>query len=122
MFFIAGPRLISPVQFSLVSSRAANPLVFTLTFLIADSPATTVDCSRDETPLRQPQVAVLRRIVNTERSITEVTLEFRTGERGVYNCTISNDRVVVAPDVVFPAIITANISGINLFYVGEVLN
>ena len=121
-FIIAGPKLVSPVEYNLVSAVDSNVLVFRLSFLIADSPATTFTCSRNGVQLHQSvQPALFREILNTERTITRITLEIITGD-GVYNCTISNDRVLMANNpTAFPAVIVTEIFGMTMSCVYKIV-
>ena len=43
--YIDGPEADSSMKFSLISTRVANPPVFTLTFNVSDRPPTDVTCT-----------------------------------------------------------------------------
>ena len=90
--YIAGPVVSSPVQFSLISSRDADPPQFTLSFNVSNAPATTVNCSVNDEPIEN--MSVSRDILDGEPpTLTEVTVTIRQRSAGVYNCTVSNARV-----------------------------
>ena len=92
IIFLAGPVVNSSVQFSLISSRDADPPQFTLSFDVSNAPATTVNCSVNDEPIEN--MSVSRDILDGEPpTLTEVTVTIRQRSAGVYNCTVSNARV-----------------------------
>ena len=79
------------MRFSLISTRIATPLVFTLTFYVSDGPPTTVSCSVGDSML--PVRHLSREIINGAGFITQVTVTVESRQAGDYKCTVSNDRV-----------------------------
>ena len=80
-------------MFSLISTRDANPPVFTLSFNVSDGPPTDVTCTDGTNPLTITSSDLSRVIVNGPGSVTQVTVTVRMRQAGTYQCTVSNDRV-----------------------------
>ena len=83
------------MKFSLISTRDANPPVFTLTFNVSDGPPTDVNCTDGSNPLPLTIASgnLSRVVVNGPGSVTQVTVTVRMRQAGTYQCTISNTRV-----------------------------
>ena len=77
------------MQFSVLSQGIDTPSVFSLSFIVSDSPPTTVNCTVNGNEI---STEVSRVIVNGTGSITRVTVTSLT-EAGNYQCTVSNARV-----------------------------
>ena len=88
---LAGPKCEENMRFSLISTRIATPLVFTLTFNVSDGPPTTISCSVGYSML--PVRHLSREIINGTGFITHVTVTVESSQAGDYKCTVSNDRV-----------------------------
>ena len=85
------------MHFSLISTRDANPPVFTLTFNVSDGPPTDVNCTDGSNPFTIASGDLLRVIVNGPESVTKVTVTVRMRQSGTYKCTVSNARVTNGP-------------------------
>ena len=81
------------MQFSLISTRDANPPVFTLAFNVSDGPPTDVTCTDGSNPFTIASGDLSRVVVNGPRSVTQVTVTVRMRQAGTYQCTVSNARV-----------------------------
>ena len=81
------------MHFSLISTRDANPPVFTLTFNVSDEPPTDVTCTYVSNPLTIASGDLSRVVINGTGSVTQVTVTVRMRQAGIYQCTISNARV-----------------------------
>ena len=91
---IDGPDTDPFMKLSLISTRDANPPVFTLSFNVSDGPPTNVTCTTDGTnPLTIDSSDLFRVIVNGPQSVTKVTVTVRMRQAGIYQCTVSNARV-----------------------------
>jgi hypothetical protein len=88
-----GPDADPSMMFSLISTRDANPPVFTLSFNVSDGPPTDVTCTDGTNPLTITSSDLSRVIVNGPGSVTQVTVTVRMRQAGTYQCTVSNDRV-----------------------------
>ena len=80
------------MRFSLISTRIATPLVFTLTFNVYNGPPTNVSCSVGDSML--PVRHLSREIINGTGFITQVTVTVESRQAGDYKCTVINDRVI----------------------------
>ena len=85
------------MKFSLISTRDANPPVFTLTFNVSDGPPTDVNCTDGSNPFTIASGDLSRVIVNGPGSVTQVTVTVRMRQTGTYQCTVSNARVTNGP-------------------------
>ena len=85
------------MQFNLISTRNANPPVFTLTFNVSDGPPTNVNCTDGSNPSIIASGDLSRVVVNGTGSITQVTVTVRMRQAGTYQCTVSNARVTNGP-------------------------
>ena len=81
------------MKLSLISTKDANPPVFTLSFNVSDGPPTDVTCTDGTNSLTIDSSDLSRVIVNGPQSITQVTVTVRMRLAGIYQCTISNARV-----------------------------
>ena len=81
------------MKLSLISTRDANPPVFTLSFNVSDGPPTDVTCTDGINPLTIDSSDLSRVIVNGPESITQVTVTVRMRQAGIYQCTVSNAKV-----------------------------
>ena len=81
------------MYFSLISTRDANPPVFTLTFNVSDGPPTDVTCTDGRNPFTIASSDLSRVVVNGTSSITQVTVTVRMRQAGIYQCNVSNARV-----------------------------
>ena len=80
------------MKLSLISTRDTNPPVFTLSFNVSDGPPTDVTCTDGTNPLTIDDLS--RVIVNGPQSVTQVTVTVRMRQAGIYQCTVSNARVI----------------------------
>ena len=85
------------MKFSLISTRNANPPVFTLTFNVSDGPPTDVNCTDGSNPFTIASGDLSRVVVNGPGSVTQVTVTVRMRQAGTYQCTVSNARVINGP-------------------------
>ena len=85
------------MQFSLISTKDANPPVFTLTFNVSNGPPTDVICTDGSNPFNIAFSDLSRVVVNGPGSVTQVTVIVRMRQAGTYQCTISNARVTNGP-------------------------
>ena len=81
------------MKLSLISTRDANPPIFTLSFNVSDGPPTDVTCTDGTNPLTITSSDLSRMIVNGPEFVTQVTVTVRMRHAGTYQCTVSNDRV-----------------------------
>ena len=81
------------MKLSLISTRDADPPVFTLSFNVSDGPPTDVTCTDGTNPLTIDSSDLSRLIVNRLQSVTQVTVTVRMRQAGIYQCTVSNARV-----------------------------
>ena len=81
------------MQFSLISTRDANPPVFTLTFNVSDGPPIDVTCTYGSNPFTIASGDLSQVVINGTGSVTQVTVTVRMRQAGIYQCTISNARV-----------------------------
>ena len=86
------------MQFSLVSTRDANPPVFTLTFNVSNEPPTYVNCTDGSNPFTIASGDLSCVVVNGPESITQVTVTVRMRQAGTYQCSVSNARVTGSPE------------------------
>ena len=88
-----GPDADSTMQFFLISTRDANPPVFSLTFNVSDGPPTDVTCTDGSNPFTIASDDLFRVVVNGPGFVTQVTVTVRMRQAGTYQCTVSNARV-----------------------------
>ena len=81
------------MEFSLISTRNANPHIFTLTFNVSNGPPTDVNCTDGSNPFTVASDDLSRVVVNGPGSVTQVTVTVRMRQAGTYQCTVSNARV-----------------------------
>ena len=91
--YIDGPDADSSMQFSLISTRDANPPVFTLTFNVSDGPPTDVNCTDGSNPFTIASGDLSRVVVNGPGFVTQVTVTVRMRQAGTYQCIVSNEGV-----------------------------
>ena len=85
----AGPMLDPSMQFSLVSSREADPPVFILSFNSTQGPPTEVNCTVDGDPVTVPEQDLSRLVRQfTIPSVVEIGVTVRQRRGGTYNCTV----------------------------------
>ena len=78
--------------FTLVSTRDADPPVFTLTFVVANRPPTNVTCNVDDVMFNIPNEDLSREVQSSEDPIhVQVIVTVRMRQEGSYQCTVSND-------------------------------
>ena len=85
------------MQFSLISTRHANPPAFTFTFNVSNGPPTDVICTDGRNPFTIASDDLSRVVVNGPGSVIQVTVTVRIRQAGTYQCTISNTRVTNGP-------------------------
>ena len=85
------------MQFSLISTKDANPPVFTFTFNVSNGPPTNVTCTDGSNPFTIASGDLSRVVVNGPGSVTQVTVTVRMRQAGTYQCTVSNARVTNGP-------------------------
>ena len=82
------------VQFSMVSAIDVVPAVFSLSFNVSDGPPSNINCSINDVMIAVPEQLIIRELLESDLPIlTRVTLIFKAGEEGQYNCTVCNSRV-----------------------------
>ena len=81
------------MQFSLISTRDANPPIFTLIFNVSDGPPTDVICTDGSNPFTIASDDLSRVVVDGPGFVTQVTVTVRMRQAGIYQCTVSNARV-----------------------------
>ena len=91
---IDGPDTDPSMKLSLISTRDANPPVFTLSFNVSDGPPTDVTCTDGTNPLTIDSSDLSRVVVNGRQSVTQVTVTVRMRQAGIYQCNVSNARVI----------------------------
>ena len=94
------------MQFALISSRDADPPVFTLTFNSSNGPPTVVQCSRNSQALDTSLYTVSREVLQAQYvqngdvdsinasepdlpDVTRVTVTVRGREAGEYRCNVT---------------------------------
>ena len=98
------------LEFTLLSTRDANPPVFTLYFNVTNTPPTTVTCSVNSNTINIPEED-LNRVpdISTDSVRVGVTITIRRREAGEYTCTVRTDSSIRSfPTPTTPGI---NISG-----------
>ena len=85
------------MQFSLISTRDANPPVFTFTFNVSGGPPTDITCTDGSNPFTIASGDLSHVIMNGPGSVTQVTVTVRMRQTGTYQCTVSNARVTNGP-------------------------
>ena len=78
------------MQFSLISTRVANPPVFTLTFNVTDGPPTNVTCTDGSNLFTIASVDLSCEVVNGPKSVTQVTVTVKMRQFKTRTITISN--------------------------------
>ena len=100
---VDGPDVNENMQFALISSRDADPPVFTLSFNSSNGPPTMVTCTRDNTAIDTSLYTVSREVLQTQYvqvdsvnasepdmpDVTRVTVTVREREAGEYECTVT---------------------------------
>ena len=101
-----GPDVDENMQFALISSRDADPPVFTLSFNSSNGPPTMVTCTRDNITIDTSLYTVSREVVQSQYvqngdvdsvnasepdmpDVTRVTVTVREREVGEYECTVT---------------------------------
>ena len=80
------------LKFSLLSTRDANPPVFTLYLNVINTPPTTVTCSVNENIFNITEEDLYRvPDISTDPIIIGLTITIRRREVGEYTCTIRTD-------------------------------
>ena len=104
VYSLAGPVVDPNMQFSLVSTRDADPPHFALTFNSSFGPPTVVECAIEGSSLNISEYSVYRKVKNAHfvrngdldsvnasqpdtLDVTEVTLTVGVRQAGVYVCT-----------------------------------
>ena len=94
------------MQFALISSRDADPPIFTLSFNSSNGPPTMVTCTRGNTAIDTSLYTVSREVLQTQYvqngdvdsvntsepdmpDVTRVTVTVREREAGEYECTVT---------------------------------
>ena len=98
------------LTFTLLSTRNANPPVFTLYFNVTNTPPTTVTCSVNNNTFNITEED-LNRVpdISTDPIRVTVTVTIRRREAGEYTCTVSTGSSIKSfPTTTTPGI---NISG-----------
>ena len=97
--------------FSLLTTRDANPPVFTLYFNVTNTPPTTVTCSVNDNTFNITEEDLNRvPLISTDPITVGVTVTIRRREAGEYTCTVRTD-ISVSPA---PFHTTAITPGINI--------
>ena len=97
IYITDGPDADISMQFSLISTRDANPPIFTLTFNVSDGPPTDVNCTDGSKPFTVASGDLSRVVMNGTSSVTQVTVTVRMRHTGTYKCTVSNAKVTNGP-------------------------
>ena len=136
MFETAGPVVDSNMKLTLISSRDADPPVFTLIFNSSFGPPTVVECEVNGNSLNSSQYTVSRVVqypqfvlngeldsVNASMpdtlDVTEVTVTLRVRQSGQYRCVVTvmgrNDRNPQQVVTLGTGSSSTNISGKKIF-------
>ena len=84
--------ITTPTEFSLVSTRDADPPVFTLTFDVDRRPPTDVTCNVGGMMFNITNEDLSREVLVSENPISvQVIVTVRMRQEGSYQCTVSND-------------------------------
>ena len=78
------------MKFSLISTKEANPPVFTLTFNVSDGPPTDVTCTDGKNLLTIASDDLSRVVVNGPGFVTQVTVTVMMRQAATYQCSVSN--------------------------------
>lgn len=78
--------------FRQLSQRLVNPPLFSLTFNVSNGPPTAIDCTVPHMNITSNNFMV--HILNASNSTTQVSMILNTRQPGIYQCTVSNDRVI----------------------------
>ena len=104
--YTGGPDVDQNMQFTLISSRDADPPVFALSFNSSNGPPTMVTCTRDNTAIDTSLYTVSREVLRSQYvqngevdsvnasepdmpDVTRVTVTVREREAGEYECTVT---------------------------------
>lgn len=125
--------MVSNITFVLISTRDADPPVFTLTFTSSFGPPTVVTCTLNNMALDMSLYTVSREVTrpqytSSEPDMTRVTVTMRTRQSGSYRCSVTvmgrNDaspqQVVTLGNTVNTT--TADITGKNIKYTTVLLS
>ena len=85
------------MHFFLISTRDANPPVFTFAFNVSNGPPTDVICTDGSNPLTVAFSDLSRVVANGTGSVTQLSVTVRMRQAGTYQCTVSNARVTNRP-------------------------
>ena len=135
--FLAGPVVDPNMQFTLLSTRDADPPQFTLKFNSSYGPPTTVECTVNGVLLNNSlytvsrEVKIPRFVINSDlympvplledsQDVTEVTVTVNVRQSGVYRCNV----IVLGRNISSPQQVvtlgtgysTANIQGILPYF------
>ena len=84
--------ITTPTEFSLVSTRDADPPVFTLTFRVDRRAPTVVTCTIDSIMFNILNDDLSRVVLTSIHPISvQVIVTVRMRQGGSYQCTVSND-------------------------------
>ena len=106
LLILDGPVVDTNMEFTLTSSRDADPPVFTLTFNSSFGPPTVVECTRDNQLLNASLYEVSREVLEPQYvlegepdsvnasepdmpDVTRVTVTVREREAGEYMCNVT---------------------------------
>ena len=96
--------VIHDFSFQLLSSVIADPPVFSLSFNVTDRSPTNVTCSIDGNQFNISDNDLIRTVIrsqdNNEPSdsiLVQVSVMFRLRVAGLYQCTVTTDRITSTP-------------------------
>ena len=88
-----GPNADPTMQFSLMSTKDAIPLVLALTFNVSNRSPTGVFCTVGNNPFTIASGDLSHVVVDGPEFLTQMTVAVRMRQTGTYQCTVSNARV-----------------------------
>ena len=96
--------VIEKFSFQLLSSVIANPPVFSLSFNVTNRSPSLVTCSIDGYQFNISDNDLIRTVIRTQDSnepsdsiLVQVSVMFRIRVAGLYQCTVTTDRITRTP-------------------------
>ena len=96
--------VIDDFSFQLLSSVIADPPVFSLSFNVTNRPPTNVTCSIDGYQFNIYDNDLIRTVIRTQDNnepsdsiLVQVSVMFRLRVAGLYQCTVTTDRITSTP-------------------------
>ena len=96
--------VIDEFSFQLLSSVIADPPVFSLSFNVTDRPPTNVTCSINGNQFNISDNDLIHTVIRTQDNnepsdltLVQVSVMFRLRVAGLYQCTVTTDRISSTP-------------------------